>query len=350
MRAAVFRGREDLRLEDVPEPSPGPGEVKLRVRYTGICGSDLHEYRHGPLFSSREPHPLTGARLPVILGHELSGEVVELGDGAAGVEVGDLVAVEPLETCGRCPDCLGGTPFLCPRRAAHGFSRDGGGFADFTVVKDTMVHRLPSAVDPRQGALVEPMAVSLHAVRRAAIEPGATAVVHGAGPIGLGCLLALGEIGAETVVFDPSPVRRATALALGAAEALDPREADVVQVVRERTAGRGAAASFDAAGAPGVLDAAMRSTRRDGTVVMVAVPLGPVELASAALRRTEAHLTASVSASADDFQAVIAAMARGGYPIDGWVTTIPFERLIPDGIEALESQAETKVVVELSAD
>jgi len=345
MRAAVFHDRNDLRLEDVPEPSAGAGEVKLRVRYTGICGSDLHEYRHGPVFSSREPHPLTGAKLPVILGHELSGEVVEAPAGA-GVAIGDLVAVEPLETCGSCPDCRGGTPFLCPRRAAHGFSRDGGGFADFTVVKDTMVHRLPAEVPPLQGALVEPMAVALHAVRRAAIAPGATAVVHGAGPIGLGCLLALRDAGVGAIVLDPSPVRRAAAAALGATSVADPLETDAVALVRRLTGGRGADASFDAAGAPGVLDSALRSTRRDGTVVMVAVPLGPIEIGSAALRRTEARLTASVSASADDFEAVIAGMARGAYPIDGWVTTIPFERIV-DGIEALEAQAETKVVVEL---
>lgn len=343
MRAAVFHDREDLRLEDVPEPSVGPRDVKLRVRYTGICGSDLHEYRYGPIFSSRSPHPLTGAKLPVILGHELSGEVVALGEGASGVAVGDLVAVEPLETCGRCPECLGGTPFLCPRRAAHGFSRDGGGFADFTVVKDTMVHRLPEAVPALQGALVEPLAVALHAVRRAQLEAGDRAVVHGAGPIGLGCLLALRDAGVETLVFDPSPVRRAAAEALGATVA-DPLERDPVAAVRGWT-GR-ADASFDAAGAPGVTDHALRSTRRDGTVVMVAVPLGPLQLDTTALRRTEARLTASVSASAGDFAAVIAGMARGAYPVDGWVTTIPFERLL-DGFEALEAQRATKIVVEI---
>ena len=97
MRAARFHGREDIRLEEVPEPDPGPGEVKLRVLYAGICGTDVHEYYNGPLFTpGTVPHPLSGVTNPVILGHEMSGEVVEVGSGVTGVNVGDLVAVEPL--------------------------------------------------------------------------------------------------------------------------------------------------------------------------------------------------------------------------------------------------------------
>src|ERR1700726_1632445 len=103
MRAAVFYGRQDLRLEDVPEPPAGPGKIKLRVLYNGICGSDLHEYYDGPITTRDTPHPLTGVKNPVILGHELSGEVVSCGAGVDDPAPGDLVAVEPLETCGRCP-------------------------------------------------------------------------------------------------------------------------------------------------------------------------------------------------------------------------------------------------------
>src|SRR6195256_6896292 len=102
MRAAVFHGRQDLRLEDVPEPGVRAGEVKLRVLYNGICGSDLHEYYDGPITTRTTPHPLTGVKNPLILGHELSGEVVSCGAGVDDLARGDLVAVEPLETCGCC--------------------------------------------------------------------------------------------------------------------------------------------------------------------------------------------------------------------------------------------------------
>ena len=106
MRAAIYYGRQDLRLESAPEPMAGPGDVKLRVLYNGICGSDLHEYYDGPITTRTTPHPLTGVTNPVILGHELCGEVVELGQGVEDLSRGDLVAVDPLESCGHCTWCL----------------------------------------------------------------------------------------------------------------------------------------------------------------------------------------------------------------------------------------------------
>src|SRR5256885_16085488 len=102
MRAALYYGRQDLRLTSVPEPEPGTGELKLRVWYNGICGSDLHEYYDGPITTRSTPHPLTGVQNPVIMGHELCGEVVALGEGIDDLIIGNLVAVEPVETCGRC--------------------------------------------------------------------------------------------------------------------------------------------------------------------------------------------------------------------------------------------------------
>lgn len=183
MRAARFHGREDVRLELVPEPEAGPGEVKLRVLYAGICGTDVHEYYEGPLFTpGRTPHPLSGVTNPVILGHEMSGEVVEIGSGVSGVRVGDLVAVEPLQTCGHCIYCGSGSYNLCPTRAAHGLSRAGGAFSEYTTVTERMAHRLPPEIDSVRGALVEPMTVGMHAARRAAVQVGGKALVLGAGP------------------------------------------------------------------------------------------------------------------------------------------------------------------------
>src|SRR5207302_8937920 len=108
MRAALYHGRQDLRLTSVPEPEAGPGEVKLRVRYNGICGSDLHEYYDGPITTRDTPHPLTGVKNPVIMGHELCGEVVEVGDGIKDLTSGDRVTVEPVETGGHCLCCTSG--------------------------------------------------------------------------------------------------------------------------------------------------------------------------------------------------------------------------------------------------
>ena len=239
MRAARYHGREDLRLEDVPEPSPGAGDVKLRVLYAGICGTDIHEVYDGPVFVPVErPHPLTGVQAPVILGHELCGEVVEVGAGVTTVAPGDLVAVEPLQPCGRCAYCTSGAYNLCPTRAAHGLARAGGGFAEFTVVEERMAHGLPPGLSAIQGALVEPMSVGVHAVKLTHARPGSWVAVHGLGPIGLGVLLALRARGVETIASDPSARRRSAVEAVGFRHVLDPRQAmPPTRSVRSPTAG-----------------------------------------------------------------------------------------------------------------
>jgi (R,R)-butanediol dehydrogenase/meso-butanediol dehydrogenase/diacetyl reductase len=279
VRAARFHGREDLRLEEVAEPEPGPGDVKLRVLYTGICGTDVHEYFYGPLFTpGTVPHPLSGVTNPVILGHELCGEVVEVGTQVTGVRVGDLVAAEPLETCGACAACLSGAYNLCPTRAAHGLTRAGGGFSEYTVVTERMAHVLPGSIDPIRGALIEPLTVGMHAARRAGVAPGGTAAVLGAGPIGLGTALAFATLDVRVILSDPSATRRAAAGSLGFEHVLDPAADDAAAAIRELTKGVGADASVDAAGVPAALETALDATRIDGTIAIVAVPLAPVVL------------------------------------------------------------------------
>ena len=190
MRAALFYGRRDLRLADVPEPEPGAGELKLRVRYNGICGSDLLEYYDGPVTTRNTPHPLTGVTNPVIMGHELCGEVVAVGAGVEDIAPGTLVAVEPVETCGECLYCGLGQYNHCPKLAIQGYNR-AGGLAEYTVVKRRMAHPLPAGVTALQGALIEPLAIAWHTVNRCAVSAGQLVAIHGAGPIGAGAFLTL---------------------------------------------------------------------------------------------------------------------------------------------------------------
>ncbi|MGD9797029.1 MAG: alcohol dehydrogenase catalytic domain-containing protein, partial [Acidimicrobiia bacterium] len=140
MRAAVYHGVGDVRLEDVEEPEVGPGEVKLAVVLNGLCGTDLHEVFDSQRAVPSSPHPLTGVTAPVILGHEIGGTVVEVGAGVDDLEIGALVAVEPLHRCGACPSCDAGDVNLCDRLAFHGLSTRGGGLAERTVVRREMVH------------------------------------------------------------------------------------------------------------------------------------------------------------------------------------------------------------------
>jgi len=348
MRAAVFHGREDLRLEDVPEPAVGPGEVKLRVLYNGICGSDLHEYYHGPITTrSTTPHPLTGVKNPVILGHELSGEVIELGQGVEDLRIGDKVAVEPVETCGACLYCTSGQYNHCGLLAFHGYNRSSGGLAQFSVVKRSMAHKLPRAMTGQQGALIEPMAISYRTAERCVVEAGQTVVVHGGGPIGVGVYYTLNRRGVRVVMVDPSPQRRAALQALGVKTVLDPAEGDVVSAIKDLTGGLGADTSVDAAGVPVAFKTALASTAVGGRLIVVAIHTKPIEIAPMDILMSEVQIS-GIALSCNTFPSVIAEMAAGTYPLEGWVESIPFENLLSDGFERLHRQGGMKILVDVA--
>jgi (R,R)-butanediol dehydrogenase/meso-butanediol dehydrogenase/diacetyl reductase len=348
MRAAVFYGREDLRLEQVPEPQPGPGDVKLRILFNGICGSDLHEYYDGPIATRTAPHPLTGVRNPIILGHEMCGEVVAVGDGVDDLERGMRVAVEPVETCGNCLYCRSGQYNHCGLLAFHGYNRNGGGLSEFTVVRRSMAHPLPPGMTGEQGALIEPLAIAYATVNRCRVEAGQTVVVHGAGPIGIGIYLTLRRRGIRVIMSDPSPARRAVLRQLGAQIILDPRETNVVHAIRDLTGNRGAHASIDAAGVPVAFRAALEGTAVDGSVVVVAIHTQPIQIDPMLMLMSEARIT-GVALSCGAFPSVIDEMAAGAYPTQGWVEKIAFSGLIRDGFERLHRQNGVKILVDVAA-
>lgn len=273
MRAARFHGRGDIRIDDVPEPATRPGTVKVEVEWCGICGTDLHEYLEGPIFAPTEqaPHPLTGESIPITLGHEFAGVVVELGDGVDDLRVGDRVVVEPYLVCGRCDACEQGRYNVCATLGFVGLSGGGGGFSSYVVAERRWIHPL-GELGTDVGALVEPLAVAYHAVRLSGAQPSHTALVMGAGPIGLVTTASLKAQGVETVIqVEPAAVRKDKARVAGADAIVDPREDDVVEAVMERTLGRGADVSFECAGIDAVLASAIRATRVGGTCVNVAI-------------------------------------------------------------------------------
>ena len=315
MRAALYHGPGDVRLEDVAEPDPGPGDVKIRTLHNGLCGTDLHQYFVGPM----SPAPL-----PTIVGHEFSGEVVEVGRDVTKVAVGDVVAVEPLWPCGGCPPCEDGAYNLCWEVLCHGLGGPGGGLSEFTVVRERMAYKLPESVGPVLGALVEPMSVAYRAVLRAHPRPGATAVVFGGGPIGIGSFLGLRALGVDDVtVVEPAAERRAAVARLGAA-VLDPATTDVVTTIRDATKGAGASVVIDAAGVAASFDAALGVAATGGRIVTVAAYMGPVTYNPTDLMMREIEIVSSFS-YAGEFDAVIEHMAAGRYPTDGWIEQLPFD-------------------------
>ncbi|MFP5068342.1 2,3-butanediol dehydrogenase [Pseudonocardia nantongensis] len=349
MRAVVYRGREDLAITDVPEPPVGHGEVRLRVGVNGICGTDLHEYFAGPIFiPNGEKHPLTGRELPVTLGHEFSGTIVEIGPGVDGHVVGDRVAVMPLYYCGTCSRCTEGRYNVCAQIGFHGLMSDGG-MAETTVVPQRMLHTLPDDVSLELGALVEPMSVAYHAAKLGAVTPDSTAVVFGAGPIGIGLWFALRGLGLEQVrVVEPSATRRAAVERLGAAT-LDPGAVDVPAAVADLTDGRGADAVYDAAGVRPAVQTALASVGSGKPMVSVAIYETPIETPLINLVMGESRIQGSLCYTHEDYAAVIAMMARGHYDTTGWTERIALGDVVAEGFEALYAGRKMKVLVDPTA-
>jgi (R,R)-butanediol dehydrogenase / meso-butanediol dehydrogenase / diacetyl reductase len=278
MKAARFHAREDVRIDDLPEPETHEGTVKIKVDWCGICGTDLHEYLEGPIFTPAEaPHPLTGERNPVQLGHEFAGQVTEVGRGVTGLAEGDAVAVEPTLFCGDCAECRAGLTNLCRSLGFHGLSGGGGGFAEYTVVPASMVRPL-GRVPTDLGALVEPLAVGLHAVRKSGVRIGESAVVFGAGPIGLATITMLRAAGVTKVIsVEVAQARKQLAEQAGASVVIDGTREDVVDAIRAAAGGLGPDVAFECAGIPAVLNTALHAVKRTGTVVNVAIWGAPTQ-------------------------------------------------------------------------
>ncbi|MFB4268357.1 2,3-butanediol dehydrogenase [Nonomuraea sp. GTA35] len=338
MRAALWYGAGDVRVEDVPVTPPGPGEVAIEVAYCGICGSDLHEYADGPhAVPVGKAHPESGVAAPLILGHEFCGTVTEIGSGVTGLLPGDRVAVEPHYRCGRCPRCLAGQYNICRHFGFAGLMGHGG-LAEHATVPAYMLHRLPESVSLEQAAVFEPAAVALHAVRRAGIRPGESVAVLGLGPIGLLVTQFAARYGAGLVVAaDRSAARRGMALRLGAAET----GADLADLA----GGEGVDVSFEAVGSDDTLRACLAATRRGGRVMFLGLT-GTVSVDAFALVNNEQTIMTSVGYR-DVYPELIRMVAEEGVDLAGIVTsTISLEHVVRDGFEALSrGQEQVKVLV-----
>ena len=346
MRAAVYYGVNDVRLEDVDEPEVGPGQVKLRVAYNGLCGTDLHEVFDSQRAIPSAPHPLTGARAPLIFGHEIGGVVMEIGEGIDDVSIGTLVSVEPLRGCGICSSCRTGDLNLCEQLAFHGLSTGGGGLAEMTVVDRSMIHKVPDGISPQQAAMAEPLSVAWHAVERSGAESGQWAAVLGGGPIGIGICLTLGLRGVEVLVVEPSPTRRAVITALGG-QAIDPQLAPLPDQISDRIGKQDVDICFETSGETASFANALAATSRHGAIVVVASPRQPLPpiLGQALAKELEIRTTYAYHGESPT---VLDAMAGGHYPLEGWVTTRPMTHLLST-LGDLRSGRLLKVLVDPSS-
>lgn len=273
MKAAVWYGRKDVRVVDVPEPpAPKPGWVKVEVEWCGICGSDLHEYIAGPIFIPVDkPHPLTGGTAPIILGHEFSGTVVEVGEGVKNVKVGDRVAPDACQVCWECYSCKRYDYPCCEKLAFTGLHTDGA-FARYVNVPAYTIYKIPDTMTFEQAALVEPISVGMHAVRRAPVIAGNNVVIIGAGPIGLSALQCARVAGAaQVIVIEVAKARKEYAEKLGATVVLDPTQCDPVAEVFKLTDGVGADVSIECVGSDKTTPLSLAVLRPRGISVQAGV-------------------------------------------------------------------------------
>jgi (R,R)-butanediol dehydrogenase/meso-butanediol dehydrogenase/diacetyl reductase len=347
VKAARYHGRGDIRVEDLPEPHAGPGQVQLAVEWCGICGTDLHEYLDGPIFAPtpQAPHPLTGGAVPITLGHEFAGVVSEVGEGVTGLSEGDRVVVEPYDVCGTCVACRSGRYNVCRSLGFIGLDGDQGGFAERAVVDRRWVHPIGD-MTTQQGALVEPLAVGYHATKLSGLEAGQTAVVFGAGPIGLVTAAALRAVGAgQVVVVEPADARKAKAPGAGADVVLDPTEEDVPERVRELTGGAGADVTFECAGLDPVLAQAVASTRPGGTCVNVSIWGHPATFDVNSLVLSEIRLIGSL-AYAGRHPEVIDLVRDGVVDVEQFITgRIALDDIVDQGFRELIDHKETNVKI-----
>lgn len=353
MRAAVYHGQRDVRVEDVEPRSVGPNDVAIEVAYCGICGSDVHEYAAGPIaIPEQEPHPLTDETLPLTLGHEFSGTVRDVGDAVDDIAVGNRVTVNPAIWCGDCRFCQEGNYHRCVSGGSIGLAGWGGGLAERAVVPASQVVPVPDDVGLDYAALAEPYAVALHAVRRSSLQSGDDCVVFGAGPIGLGIAQTSRLAGARRVyVSEPQDGRRAVADELGM-EAIDPTDVDPVRWVSSRTDG-GADVAYEAAGVEPALEAALRTTIRGGEVLLVSVFEEAATIQPNYLMMAERSIVGSIAyrtgprAAEYEFAAVLEAVADGRLDPEPLVTKrIDLDDVVEDGFEALTNPDEqVKILV-----
>ncbi|MBH0018807.1 alcohol dehydrogenase catalytic domain-containing protein [Pseudoalteromonas sp. SWXJ133] len=260
MQAAQYIGNKSFNIVEGTSIKPKAGEIRLSVGYVGICGTDMHIY-HGVMDQR--------VSIPQTIGHEISGVVAEIGEGVEGFAVGENVVVRPLDWCGDCPTCNAGHTHICQNLKFMGIDTPGA-FQSSWTVKARTLHKLPEGVDLKQGALIEPLSVACHDVRRSRLQAGEKVVVLGGGPIGQLVAAVAKSVGAEVLVSEPNKSRRAFADELGV-KSVNPIEEDLAAYVDSWTQTKGADVVFEVSGVKPAIEAMTEIAGRRGRIVMVAI-------------------------------------------------------------------------------
>ncbi len=332
MRASVLTGVGSLTVEDRPVPSPAPHEVLVEVAAVGVCGSDVHYYRHGRIgdYVVREP---------LILGHELSGRIVAVGADVDSGRVDQRVAIEPQRPCRRCRQCMSGRYNLCPYMRFFATPPVDGALCRYVTIDAEMAHPVPDAMSDVAAALLEPLSVAIAAMRKAEVVPGSSVLIAGAGPIGVVCAQTARAFGAaRVIVSDPLPARRERVRRFGATEVLDPATDDVATLDPQVDA------FVDASGAPPAVVSGVKAVGPAGRVVLVGMGADDYALPISYIQNMELIVT-GVFRYTDTWPAAIHLVTSGAVDLDALVTGRYDLDHVADALNSDSDPASLKAIV-----
>ncbi len=341
MKAAEYVKAGGIVFREIPDPPVGKSDVRIRVAYCGICGTDLH------IFKGHMDHRV---KAPQAVGHEISGVVESVGSEVSSFAPGDKVTVRPLDNCGQCGTCKAGYTHICENLRFLGIETPGG-FAEYWTVPARLVHRLPEEIPLRSAALVEPLAVACHDVRRSGLKAGDLAVVNGGGPIGMLIALVARQAGADVVVAEINESRLKLAETLGFT-AINPRKEDLAAEIRAKTEGSGADVVFEVSGSEEGAGVITRLARPRGTIVVVAIYAKPVPVDLHKFFWKELKMIGARVYEKNDYEQAIRlisertiavdALISRVFPLSGLQTAFEYLTKEPDAMKVLIQCSEEK--------
>jgi (R,R)-butanediol dehydrogenase / meso-butanediol dehydrogenase / diacetyl reductase len=343
MKALRWYARNDLRLDEVLEPYPQEGQVKVKITLAGICGSDLREYSSGP-------HLIDINKIPLTIGHEFVGTVVETRGNVNGLRVNDRVTGLCYWVCGRCYFCKKANYNLCINKSLIGASVDGC-MAEYMVTSSSSLQKLPDSVSDELGALVEPLSVAMHAVCKGNVQGGDKVCVVGDGTIGLCTLLAAKLFGAsEVYLVSKHKSRGLIAAAMGATKVIDLNVKDVIRSIKDLTDGLGADITFDCVGNQYTPQLSMDLSRRGGITVIVGAYNSPALLNFDSMLHNEKSLVSSNTYVQESAMAIAKLTDKKINPSHLITAIIPFEEAVEKGFKQLSTNKnnDLKILLRIS--
>ena len=338
MKAALVTDLEKVSIQEIERPEIKDDEVLIKTRTVGVCGSDLHLFRGTHAF--RKP--------PAILGHEISGDIVEIGKNVKTLKIGDRVTVEPQYGCGVCEYCEQGLVNLCASKVVPGTPKWIGVFVEYFNAPERTIHKLNDSVSYKMGTMIEPLAVAVRALRKATVKEKDCLVILGSGTIGLLALVVAKQMGYKKIVCtDTAEFNRAMAMKNGATEAINPLDTDVVDVVKRLTNGKGADLALIAAGANNIVDQATACVKKRGEIGIIAMITEKIPFYSYQIVINEQTMYGAMTYETKDFKEA-ADMINAGLDLNSFITQSMDIEHTQEGLDVLSQKKEdvVKVMIE----